>query len=1702
MKEETHRTLIGRRRLGTCATLTKGTFLNVVTASCTLGVTTTVNSGEVLLVKGSGNHPEMNRVGAANGETSVYARHFVVDGTGKLTLINLKLSGAWVGNTDAGCKKGVCGYCRKTSCGCGDGYNDCCEKCGAQTACSLECGNDHKGGALFIKSKYSVTTLVDVVFGTNIAFTSTTSHDPSAWTAHFSTGNIYGIQPKNYPDYYKHTLYLSHMSTPSQMAGVVAKALPNVYYGELIPGSGCTDTTTTSFCNTTSGILYSKYLHATDTLCITDSNSFRCGCPLGYYAKYSWVGPCLACPNGKSSLVPGAQNVTDCQACASGQFQTIILGVLSCTNCPAGYYQNQAGQPNCTACQIGKYNHADNSTAAAHVLKSRCLPCQPGYGFTDITTPCQVCASGYFQDSTMTDVTTAGGEKCVACVAGQYIDDDGIDPANHTSCLPCQPGYAFTGTTTPCQVCPGGRFQDTIGNAKPCTLCPASTFIADDNDDYSYHDSVKDCLDCSPGQHSSAGALFCDKCPAGQKTFENATSNQTTCLLCGSGRYQTRAGQTNCENCSSGTYQPDNGTAFCLPCNAGLYQPNVGQSMCLDCAEGHYQESSGSQDCSPCLVGQYQVNSGKAFCFPCIPGKFQELTGQTACKLCPKDTKSENSTSSSCTTCWVGEKSEKGSATCQACGAGTFGVGCEDCVAGQYRTNDIASTVCEQCPIGFSQNDQGQASCIPCIPGEFNDDAGAAKCKACQKGSSSNEKNRTVPCDQCASGRTSKQGSTKCSDCAPGTFQNKINGECDTCPAGWNSLELDAAVCTPCVQGETALAGQPCNPCDVGRFGSAKGICDDCLAGRYQSDKGQTGCIDCVDGIVNEARSSCIDCEVGKRGGASLGTCVQCENGTFQSKKGQASCSTCENGFIPNEAQTACERPWYQIPSDCEPGEFLDDTDVDNKYNWGCVACPLGCDCFNYPSWSNTETPPPPKPGYWPLPPEYKPTQVEPVARCPFPADCLVDKNGTSKCAPNNLQDGVVCAICKTDYVRTNGFCERCSVARMGALVTLISILVLVYVAYRLCQNKIRRLKDKAEHAAHQHAEKLELALGYGGDGMEIFVVFWQISSTSPGILDLRLPPIYRDFLAYFSFVNFDVLGLLGLDCVGNLDYRARVALSCLLPVLIVGASAVVFVKNKLKRIAKGVRTATRKERETAIASLFDLVDANNSGYIELDEFKTLLRELNHQRLDDLSLVQRTMACIVGDGQHAEQTIRLSRQQFIDAAMSGNIADTNADQWVQYVRVNRERSQIFSTAFQLLGLVHAPVSSKLFNYFDCQDISERSFLRADYSLECHTGGHHTFQIVVYLFLIGFTFGLPLALGLVLVLNRKTLRTPKVMEKYGFLYDTYILGAEYWDIQELMRRLLLTGMLLFLPGNTRLAASLLVSISACCLLFGVKPHKANVIQRLEQSSFVILTFKYVGSILLVVGAADEEASVLGFVFIVLDVIYMIHSFICVGSVVHVLLGGNKDPNGSDAADAGTPSNARVVPKASLKKTNTRFQEALKQAVVHNDVANVIETSSFSAERHKEKVVKNKQHASHRLQERLSSRRKLSMNKSTAKKNIKLTKDTTKVERFRALLGTTFKRSEQFRKLVCKVADKKHKKVGRHSGVDEAVMVKKETFEFIVKRIIEKVTKKKVGSEVVEQLWLSACHGSDEQEVAKATTDELSCTVLEAWMGLEK
>ena len=97
--------MVAWRRLTVCS-FTPGASFNVVTGDCSLSVTTTISSGQELRIKGSADvsHPVLDR-GATSGCCDVKSRHFVLTGSAHITLMNLKLKGAWVGKqvSIAGC---------------------------------------------------------------------------------------------------------------------------------------------------------------------------------------------------------------------------------------------------------------------------------------------------------------------------------------------------------------------------------------------------------------------------------------------------------------------------------------------------------------------------------------------------------------------------------------------------------------------------------------------------------------------------------------------------------------------------------------------------------------------------------------------------------------------------------------------------------------------------------------------------------------------------------------------------------------------------------------------------------------------------------------------------------------------------------------------------------------------------------------------------------------------------------------------------------------------------------------------------------------------------------------------------------------------------------------------------------------------------------------------------------------------------------------------------------------------------------------------------------------------------------------------------------------------------------------------------------------------------------------------------------------
>ena len=81
----------------------------------------------------------------------------------------------------------------------------------------------------------------------------------------------------------------------------------------------------------------------------------------------------------------------------------------------------------------------------------------------------------------------------------------------------------------------------------------------------------------------------------------------------------------------------------------------------------------------------------------------------------------------------------------------------------------------------------------------------------------------------------------------------------------------------------------------------------------------------------------------------------------------------------------------------------------------------------------------------------------------------------------------------------------------------------------------------------------------------------------------------------------------------------------------------------------------------------------------------------------------------------------------------------------------------------------------------------------------------------------FTAGFPLAIAIYIRLHRKDLYTPKIQSRIGFLYSSFTKNAEFWEVHEIVRKTLLTGVIIYLQSRPTIQSTVAVIISfiACC-----------------------------------------------------------------------------------------------------------------------------------------------------------------------------------------------------------------------------------------------------------------------------------------------
>ena len=459
---------------------------------------------------------------------------------------------------------------------------------------------------------------------------------------------------------------------------------------------------------------------------------------------------CTQCAPGKHKK--GAYG--NCEYCTEGTYSS-VLGMSSCTNCPANMYSppNSASVSSCL-CNAG-YSNADSDSCVECVIgkykedvgNSVCVDCKSNtYSRESGSETCDNCpmntnsiSGSYSKMNCICNPGTTGqdGEPCVECVPGKYKTHSG-----NTSCTSCESGkysmYASASNSSMCLECPHSTTSmEASNNAMQC-MCIAGTTKS-----YEGH-----CVSCISG------------------SYKNETSN-SACTNCATGTFSTITGAITRSVCQqfpdkTMSVEGSNNVKSCT-CNIGTTGPDGGS--CVDCISGKYKDVIGSSSCVYCEVGKYA--NGLNGCEQC-PDKTMSVEGSNHITNCKCNIGTTGPDGGSCITCIPGKyKNTSGDIECVKCESGkystisgaTTSTMCIPCVQDSNSSEGSNNMKDCLCVIGTTGPDGGP--CINCLPGEYKHISGNMSCTKCVVGKYF-DVHHTAPdnvCKQCPENSTSLEGS-------------------------------------------------------------------------------------------------------------------------------------------------------------------------------------------------------------------------------------------------------------------------------------------------------------------------------------------------------------------------------------------------------------------------------------------------------------------------------------------------------------------------------------------------------------------------------------------------------------------------------------------------------------------------------------------------------------------------------------------------------------------------------------------------------------------------------------------------------------------------------------------------------------------------------------------------------------------------------
>ena len=296
-------------------------------------------------------------------------------------------------------------------------------------------------------------------------------------------------------------------------------------------------------------------------------------------------------------------------------------------------------------------------------------------------------------------------------------------------------------------------------------------------------------------------------------------------------------------------------------------------------------------------------------------------------------------------------------------------------------------------------------------------------------------------------------------------------------------------------------------------------------------------------------------------------------------------------------------------------------------------------------------------------------------------------------------------------------------------------------------------------------------------------------------------------------------------------------------------------------------------------------VKPNPHGLFLLNEEQFIAAMLSGQMkalLEELQATDRINSTDVPSRKSSTKRMSLIASKLIKTK---NVLSSH-DQLIKWTLRKNIVANSLSGATQLLMLAHTPVSRKVFQFFDCNNLAGKHLLRADYNVNCKSDEYFRFMVMVIFVLLSFVIALPGIISCYLWYNRKELYSTSIFQTVGWLYDPFVRGAEFWQVHDVMMKMILTGMLIYVPPTSRAGIAVLVCVIACCNLNFFRPHKNKILFWLTQLSFITTATKYVMALLLSADSIDEQDTI-STLLISIDIFFMSSSVIAIVVTIWVL-----------------------------------------------------------------------------------------------------------------------------------------------------------------------------------------------------------------------